>query len=86
MKNEEAVRRLRKAAGQIKGLEKMVEEGKYCIDIINQSLAVKGALSAFEDMILENHLKTHVAEQMKRGEQGKAAKEIMSIYKISKGK
>ncbi len=79
-----AIRRLRRAAGQIKGLERMVEEGKYCIDIINQSLAVKGALSAFEDVILENHLKIHVAEQIKRGEKNKVAEEILSIYKISK--
>ena len=81
-----AVKRLRRAAGQIRGLEKMVEEGKYCIDIINQSLAVKGALSAFESDILENHLKTHVAEQVRRGEKNKVAKEILSIYKVSSNK
>lgn len=84
--HSQAVKRLKKAAGQIKGLEKMVLEGKYCIDIINQSLAVRGALAAFEDVILENHLKTHVGEQIKRGEKEKVAKEILSIYKVSRRK
>ncbi|MEK7154191.1 MAG: metal-sensitive transcriptional regulator [Patescibacteria group bacterium] len=81
-----AVRRLRLAAGQIKGLEKMVENDKYCIDIIHQSLAVKEALSSFEDFILKNHLSTHAIEQMKSGKSSKAIDEILLIYKLSKRK
>ena len=83
---QKATRRLRIVAGQIKGLEKMVEEGKYCIDIINQSLAVKQALSSFEDFILKNHLSTHVVQQMKSGDSNKAIEEILSIYRLSKKK
>lgn len=83
---QKAVRRLRIATGQIKGLEKMVEEGKYCIDVINQSRAVKEALSSFEDLILENHLSTHVVEQMKSGNSKKAIKEILSISRLSRKK
>ncbi|MEK7180984.1 MAG: metal-sensitive transcriptional regulator [Patescibacteria group bacterium] len=83
---QKAVRRLRIATGQIKGLEKMIEEGKYCIDVINQSRAVKEALSSFEDLILENHLSTHVVEQMKSGNSKKAIKEILSISRLSRKK
>ena len=83
---EKATRRLRIVAGQVKGLEKMVEEDKYCIDIINQSLAVKQALSSFEDFILKNHLSTHALEQMKSGKSEKAIDEILSIYRLSKKK
>ena len=83
---QKAVRRLRIATGQIKGLEKMIEEGKYCIDVINQSRAVKEALSSFEDLILENHLSTHVVEQMKSGNSKKAIKEILSISWLSRKK
>ncbi|MDP3975216.1 MAG: metal-sensitive transcriptional regulator [Candidatus Jorgensenbacteria bacterium] len=79
-----AVRRLRRAAGQVKGLEKMVEEGIYCVKILHQSLAVKAALSAFEDVILENHLKTHAATQMKKGKSDLAARELATIYKLSR--
>ena len=89
MKHEyqkKAVRRLRIAGGQIRGLEKMFLDGKYCINIINQSLAIKEALSSFENLVLEHHLQTHVVEQMKKGEQDKATKEILSVYKVSRRK
>jgi len=81
-----SIRRLRRAAGQIKGLERMVEKGEYCVKIIHQSLAVKAALSAFEDVILENHLKTHAAHQIRRGEDKKAVRELAAIYKLSRQK
>jgi len=81
-----AIRRLRVAAGQVKGLEKMVDEDKYCIDIIHQSLAIKEALSSFEDFILKNHLATHAVKQMRSGNAPKAISEILSIYKLSKRK
>lgn len=65
----------------------MVDNEEYCIDIITQSLAVKQALAGVEDLILENHLSTHVIEQIKTGKEEKAIKEIMSIYnKVSKKK
>ncbi len=81
-----AIHRLRLIAGQVRGLEKMVEENKYCVDVIHQSLAVKKALSSLEDLILENHLSTHVTEQIKSGRETKAIKEILAIYKLSKEK
>lgn len=64
----------------------MVEEEKYCIDIITQSLAIKKALSSIEDLMMENHLGTHVLEQINSGNKNKAIKEILSIYKLSKHK
>lgn len=83
---KQAVCRLRIAAGQIKGLEKMIVAEKYCIDIIYQSLAVKEALSSFEDFILEKHLATHVVNQIRSDQKAKAIKEILCIYKLSKRK
>lgn len=80
------VRRLKILEGQIRGLQKMVSESKYCIDIIRQSSAAKEALSSFEDAMLQNHLSTHVIEQVKRGEKQKAVKEILAIYKAAKNK
>jgi len=81
-----AARRLKIIAGQIQGLERMIGENKYCVDIIHQSLAVKQALSGLEDLILENHLATHVIEQMKSRKSKKAIAEILSIYRLSKRK
>ncbi|MDP4006970.1 MAG: metal-sensing transcriptional repressor [bacterium] len=79
-------RRLKIIEGQIRGLQRMVEKDAYCVDVINQSLAVKEALSGVEDLLLERHLATHVAEQMRSGKKGKAVKEILSLYKLSKKK
>ena len=81
---KKAIRRLKIVEGQIRGLQRMVQEEKYCIDIINQSSAVKEALSGVEDLMLENHLSTHVVEQMKSGQHAKATHEVMSVYKLSK--
>lgn len=83
---KQAVRRLKILAGQINGLEKMINDEKYCIDIITQSLAIKEGLSSLENLILENHLSTHAIEQMRSGKSDKAVKEILKIYKLSKKK
>lgn len=80
---KQASRRLRIIQGQVKGLEKMINESKYCIDILHQSLAVKEALSSFEQFILKNHLSTHVVKQMQSGKAKKAVAEISSLYKFA---
>ncbi|MDZ4221824.1 MAG: metal-sensing transcriptional repressor [Patescibacteria group bacterium] len=54
------------------------------MDIVTQSFAVKQALSGVEDLILENHLSTHVVEQMRSGKEIKAIKEILEIQKLSR--
>lgn len=81
---KKALRRLKIIQGQLSGLTKMVEEEKYCIDIITQSSAAKQALSGVEDLLLEHHLGMHVASQMKSGETQKAIQEILKVYKLSK--
>ena len=78
------LRRLKIIGGQVRGLEKMIDGNKYCIDVITQSLAIKEALSGVEDLVLENHLNTHVVEQIKTGKKSKAVKEILRIHKLSK--
>ena len=62
----------------------MVTTENYCVDIITQSSAVRQALSTVEDLLLENHLSTHVKEQMESGQLGKVVREISKIYKIGK--
>ncbi len=79
-------RRLKIIEGQVRGLQKMIHEDKYCVDIITQSSAIRHSLGSVEDVILENHLSTHVKEQMQSGEYKKATKEIMDIYKLAKKK
>jgi DNA-binding FrmR family transcriptional regulator len=80
------IHRLKILEGQIRGLQRMVDKEEYCIDILHQSSAAKEALSSIEDLILENHISTHVVEQIKEGKESKATKEILAIYKLSKKK
>ena len=78
--------RLKRLEGQVRGLQKMVDEDKYCVDIITQSSAVRSALSSVEDILLENHLSEHVIHQMKGNQEKKATAEIIEIFKKSKKK
>ena len=81
-----ASRRLNIIQGQLKGLAKMVEEEKYCVDIITQASAIKVALSGVEGLLLENHLSTHVLQQIKGGQEKKAVAEILKVYKLAQKK
>ena len=83
---KKTLRRLKILEGQLRGLQKMVEKEEYCINILQQSSAVKQALSSIENLILENHLSTHVIEQFKAGKESESTKEILAIYKLSKKK
>lgn len=78
------LKRLKIIEGQIRGLQSMLNDNKYCVDIITQASAVKKAISSFEDAVLENHLATHVVEQIKSGQHTKAVTEVMKVYKLSK--
>ena len=80
------LRRINIIRGQLNGLLSMVETEKYCVDIITQSSAIKEALSGVEDLILQNHLETHVVGQMKGGKQKQAIGEIIKIYKLAQRK
>lgn len=78
------LRRLKIVEGQIRGLQDMVDNGAYCIDIITQTSAAKNALSSIEDAMLESHLSTCVVNQMKSGAMEKAKKEILKVYKLKR--
>lgn len=80
------IKRLKIIEGQVRGLQKLVADDAYCVDMITQSLAVKQALSGVEDAVLEGHLASHVVDQMRSGKHEKAIGEIMKVYKLSKKK
>lgn len=79
-----AIRRLKIVEGQIRGLQKMVEDEKYCIDIITQTSAVKQSLSSVEDVLMENHLGHCVHHQMSSGQADKAKSEVLKVYKLKR--
>ena len=78
-----ALRRLKIAAGQLRAVERMVEAEEYCVDIIVQLEAVKHALAGVERTVLENHLSTHVEEQIKSGRTKTAVDEVLKVYALA---
>ncbi len=78
------VRRLKLLEGQVRGLQKMVENDTYCIDVITQTSAVKQGLSNVEDLLLENHLSGCILDQVKSGQTKKAKDEILKVYKLKR--
>lgn len=72
--------------GQMAGLQKMIEQEEYCMDILTQSLAIQKSLSSLNKLILENHLRTHVSDMMGSNdakESDKAIEELLSLYELN---
>lgn len=78
------IRRLKLIEGQVRGLQKMVQNDIYCIDVITQTSAVKQGLSNIEDLLLENHLGHCVVHQVQSGQTKKAMDEIIKVYKLKR--
>lgn len=81
---QKIVRRLKIVEGQVRGLQEMINNDKYCIDIITQTSAVKQALSGIEDSLMESHLKTCVTDQIQKGNAVKAQDEILKVYRLKR--
>lgn len=77
---EAAGKRLNIIKGQLEGLQKMIENNEYCIDLLNQSLAIQNSLKSLDTLLLERHLETHVAHQM-QDEKEKAVTELVTLFK-----
>jgi len=70
----------------MKGLEKQIEKDAYCMDILTQSLALQRSLASLNKLILENHLRTHVTDNMASGDaknQATAVEELLSLYELN---
>jgi len=68
--SKSVVTRLRRIEGQVRGVSGMVEEGRYCIDILTQVQAIKAALKKVEDELLKNHAAHCVEEAIRDGDVG----------------
>lgn len=61
-KKKQILSRLRRIEGQIRGVQQMIENDRYCIDILTQTTSIVSALKAVEDHLMEQHLNTCVTE------------------------
>ena len=73
---------LRRIEGQVRGVQKMIEEGKYCIDILNQIYAVKGALGRVEEKILKKHFQHCVTDAIKGSSEKNKRQKLDEILRL----
>jgi DNA-binding FrmR family transcriptional regulator len=81
---QKLIRRLKIIEGQVRGLQEMIEQDKYCIDVITQTSAVKQALSGVEDALMESHLSTCLVHQIQKGKESKAVEEMVKVYRLKR--
>lgn len=72
-------KRLRKTGGQINGIEKMVEEGRYCVDVLQQISAARAALNKVALLILESHTKSCVVTAIQENRTEDTVEELIEI-------
>jgi DNA-binding FrmR family transcriptional regulator len=83
IRNPDVIARLKTAEGHLRGIQRMVEEGVYCIDIIRQIQAVQAALDKVSAMILEDHLHSCVTLAIQGEdpqERERVLKEIVEVF------
>ena len=78
------INRLNRIEGQIRGIKGMVENDAYCTDIIMQVAAANAALNAFNKVLLENHIKTCVAEDIRAGKEETIDDLLKTLQKLMK--
>ena len=80
---QEVLKRLHYIDGHLNGIRKMIEEDKYCVDILRQTYAVRKAIEKLEALILENHLHTCVPEGITSGRADAVIEELVQLYNVA---
>jgi len=79
-----SIHRAKIIRGQLDGLIWAIEKEVYCPDLLGQSLSIQRSLKSLDAFLLENHLRTHVKQQMSRkGEEERAVKELVKVYTLT---
>jgi DNA-binding FrmR family transcriptional regulator len=73
--------RLAKAIGHLNAVHRMVDEKKYCIDVLNQLKAVQAALNKISEVILRQHLETCVVEAVQQQDSARVIEELMQVFR-----
>ena len=81
---KDLINRLSRIEGQIRGIKKMVEKNAYCPDILIQVSAVNAALNSFNKVLLGNHIKTCVTEDIKNGKEETVDELVTILQKLMK--
>lgn len=76
----DALKRLSYIEGHLTGIRKMLDEDKYCVDILKQTYAVRRAIEKMESLLLEGHLKSCVVEGIQSGRTEEIVDELKDLY------
>ncbi|MCX8213645.1 MAG: metal-sensitive transcriptional regulator [SAR202 cluster bacterium] len=79
----DALKRLSYIDGHLAGVRRMVEEDKYCVDILKQTFAIKRAIQKLESVLLEGHLHSCVIDGVKKGREDEVLGELLELYSLS---
>ncbi len=77
--------RLKAIEGHIRGIQKMVEEDRYCVEVLKQTAAVKGAIDRLDATILGNHLDTCVTTAIRSDDPGERERVIAELLDLFQG-
>ena len=89
MKHQEAQRRLKTVEGHLRGIQRMLDEEAYCVDVLHQIQAVQAALNKISTMILDEHLNSCVITAIRgddADERERVLKEITGVFEASQKK
>ena len=80
---QDALKRMSYIEGHLQGIRRMVEDDKYCPEILKQTFAVRRAIEKLEALILEGHLHTCVASGIRDGREDEVVGELMELYELA---
>ncbi len=78
------IHRLNRIEGQVRGIKSMVEDNRYCVDILTQVSAIQSALNSFSKCLLSEHIKSCVVENIKAGNEAVVDELCSTIQKLMK--
>ena len=81
--NEAALKRLNYIQGHLEGVRRMVQEEKYCVDILKQLFAVRRAVEKLEASLLDGHLKSCVVAGIRDGREEDVVHELLELYTLA---
>ncbi len=80
------IRRLRRIEGQVRGIERMIEREEYCIDILQQTAALKAAVESVSLLVLEDHVQGCVRTAAEQGDADRYVEEVLDVVRRTLGK
>jgi DNA-binding FrmR family transcriptional regulator len=80
------IRRLSRIEGQVRGIGRMIEREEYCVDILQQTAALRAAIDAVSIMVLEDHVQGCVRTAAERGEADRYVEEVLDVVRRTLGR